>query len=142
MFLLPTAIRFILSYLLWPSNEPPNQSISFTLRHEHALFNHSRLVFSDVPTTLTPSTYTLNTRPIGVHRPSSLSVFTEKKEGVEGVLWNDIPVVGPDVNRRETVVQLAKMASNTYMPGSQGHSGWYDLGPKWNTVCPFLSFFL
>jgi lipase ATG15 len=96
-------------------------------------------VFSDVPTTLALSTYTVNTRPIDVHRPSSLLVFPNAGSE-ERVLWNDIPVVGPDVNRRETLVQLAKMANNAYNPGAQGHSGWYDLGPTWNTVGPFPFF--
>ena len=46
--------------------------------------------------------------------------------------WQEDEVPGPDVTRRETLLLLAKMTSNTYF---EPHTrGWYNLTDEWNVV--------
>jgi lipase ATG15 len=53
--------------------------------------------------------------------------------------WDQANVIGPDVESRETLLQLAMMTSNAYATGPDKKAEWYDLGSDWNTVCFFLS---
>jgi hypothetical protein len=46
--------------------------------------------------------------------------------------WQEDEVPGPDVTRRETLLLLAKMTSNTYF--EPGNRGWYNLTDEWNVV--------
>jgi hypothetical protein len=46
--------------------------------------------------------------------------------------WEEDEVAGPDVTRRETLLLLAKMTSNTYF--TPGARGWYNLTDEWNVV--------
>jgi putative lipase involved disintegration of autophagic bodies len=46
--------------------------------------------------------------------------------------WEEDEVSGPDVMRRETLLLLAKMTSNTYFEPHKG--GWYNLTDEWNVV--------
>jgi len=51
--------------------------------------------------------------------------------------WEEDEVPGPDVTRRETLLLLAKMTSNTYF--KPGTNGWYNLTDEWNVVRPVVS---
>ncbi len=48
--------------------------------------------------------------------------------------WEEDEVVGPDVEKRDTLLELAKMTNNAYL--EPGEAGWYDLGGEWNVVSP------
>lgn len=49
--------------------------------------------------------------------------------------WRDVDVPGPDVTKRENLLQLANMTYNSYY--EVGHKDWYDLGSGWNASHPF-----
>ena len=46
--------------------------------------------------------------------------------------WQEDEVFGPDVMRRETLLLLAKMTSNTYYEPYK--RGWYNLTDDWDVV--------
>ncbi|KAH7890131.1 Alpha/Beta hydrolase protein [Phlebopus sp. FC_14] len=141
----PATIRLLLGSLLW-LDDPPRRpqtppQLSFQLLHEHGITNSSRVVFSDVSTsqlmshTLTspadPFTYTVDTSPFITHRPSSFAAFHEARlrslrhaqNDVD--LWRGVEVLGPDVTRRETLLELAKISSNAYCASRD--ADWYDI---------------
>jgi lipase ATG15 len=147
--LLPTTIRILLSSFLWPKDSQittsPSSPLTFSLRHEHGT-DGSRIVFSNVVSSFAPTTYAVSTRHVDLHRPSSFSAFSKARWPstsdirLEPLKWHDIKVVGPDVDRRDTLLQLAKMTYNAYASGPGSSSEWYEIGPKWNTVRVFISF--
>ncbi|KAG5337287.1 hypothetical protein C0989_009933 [Termitomyces sp. Mn162] len=49
--------------------------------------------------------------------------------------WNEEEVIGPDVESRETLLELAKMTNNAYL--CDDDPDWYDLGDSWNDSYPF-----
>ena len=77
-------------------------------------------------------------KPTTVSRPRSLealhgarlkSLIHAQSEPVE---WDAVETLGPDIEDRHTLVQLARMAGDAYsLPGS---SNWYDVDDVWNTV--------
>lgn len=137
--LLPTTLRVLLASLLWTKNPPSaTSSLRFQLRHEHAVSNTSLIIFSDVAPSFTADSYGVNTRPVLTHKPSSDAAFSRARlrslrhMQSELLQWHDEEVVGPDVENRETLLQLAKMTSNSYFEPVDKE--WYDLGPRWNNV--------
>jgi len=55
------------------------------------------------------------------------------KRGQSALLnWQEDEVPGPDVMRRETLLLLAKMTSNTYFEPHRRE--WYNLTDDWNVV--------
>ena len=46
--------------------------------------------------------------------------------------WDEDEVPGPDVESRETLLELAKITNNAYL--EPGEPGWYELGDNWNVV--------
>lgn len=102
-------------------------------------------------------THSLQTRRTSVHRPASQAAFhaarahsrrRKKEKSVLGrfaldrewgqsVGWEEEDVQGPALDKRETVVTLAKMTNNAYLTPDE--AGWYDLGGNWTTVS-LLSF--
>ena len=129
--LLPSALRFLITSLLWkqepPPRTPPN-SLTFELRHEHAVTNGSLLVFSDVPRFRQLAgeddrfQYSVKTTATRSH------VFTQFLNA-----WDEVEVPGPNVTDRETLHTLATMTSNAYYQDPE-KKGWYDLGSDWNSV--------
>ena len=128
--LLPSALRFLVTSLLWKEEylRPPANSLTFELRHEHAVTNGSLLVFSDVPKFRQLAgeddrlQYTVKTKGTRSH------VFTRSLNS-----WDDVEVPGPNVTDRETLHTLATMTNNAYYQDLD-RKGWYDLGPDWNSV--------
>jgi hypothetical protein len=48
------------------------------------------------------------------------------------VEWEEVQMLGPDVDDRHTLGQLARMTGNAYaLPGQKN---WYDIDEAWNTV--------
>jgi lipase ATG15 len=126
--------------------------LNFQLRHMHATTSSAHVYFSDVPPELlsvhglaSSPEVPIVTSPVLTSRPPSLHEFTAarhmSKRGQRPMLdWEVDEVLGPDVTRRETLLLLAKMTSNTYF--SPEHSDWYDLGDEWDVVRSLLIFFL
>lgn len=133
--ILPTALQALIGSILWTDAPPP--SLTFRLRHTHAITNRSRAIFTDVPLALAADrdVYSIQTRPTVIHRPSSRNDFMSSRFSrvTDAHLWIADTTEGPNVEKRETLLELAKMTHNTYFePNSKE---WYDLGSDWNTVC-------
>lgn len=83
-------------------------------------------------------TFTLRAQPTTVYRPRSQadlqharirSLHNGESQKVE---WETVEILGPDIEDRNTLVQLARMTGNAYaLPGKKN---WYDIDPKWNNV--------
>jgi len=117
---------------------PSNDVLNFHLRHFHAATSSAHVYLSDVPHELsTASGFSILTSPIHTTRPSSLDAFAAARHmserGQSAKLdWEEDEVPGPDVTRRETLLLLAKMTSNTYF--KPGTNGWYNLTDEWDVV--------
>ena len=130
--LLPSALQFLVTSLLWKEEYPQSQgsSLTFELRHEHAATNGSLPVFSDVPRFRQLADeddrlqYQLKTKATKSH------LFTQAFNS-----WDEVEVPGPNVTDRETLHTLAMMTNNAYYLDPD-KKGWYDLGPDWNSVNP------
>ena len=128
--LLPSALQFLITSLLWKEERPRPQdnSLTFELRHEHAVANGSLLVFSDVPKFRQLAgeddrlQYSVRTKATQSH------IFTQLFDS-----WDEVEVPGPNVTDRETLHTLAMMTNNAYHEDPD-QKGWYDLGPDWNPV--------
>ena len=128
--LLPSALQFLITSLLWGAEylPTPANSLTFELRHEHAAINGSLLVFSDVPKFRQLAgeddrlQYSVGTKATQSH------VFTQFLNS-----WDEVEVSGPNVTDRETLRTLAMMTSNAYFQDPH-KKGWYDLGTDWNSV--------
>ncbi|THH08706.1 hypothetical protein EW145_g2524 [Phellinidium pouzarii] len=118
-----------------PIYEP---SLSFSLRHQHAIANDSRVFFADVPPSLTDNQHVLKFRNIQMHRPRSYDAFTAARTNAllnmetDAELWVKSTIPAPNVEDRETLLTLAKMTNNAYF----GHSSkdWYPLEPYWGNI--------
>lgn len=145
MFLaLPSALQLLLAPLLLVSDlghrqeqkvlidRPPSRT--FTLRHEHAIANDSRVLFADIPQSFLSEQHTINTRTIQTYRPSSLRAFSSARSSysngvTDSNLWIQKTTPAPDVGERETLLSLAKMTNNAYFAPSDKE--WYALDPSW-----------
>ncbi|GLB35645.1 putative lipase (class 3) [Lyophyllum shimeji] len=120
--ILPTALRTLIVWLLWSGdNNTAPAPLRFQLRHEHGVTNDSLTIFANTPPSLAAETYDI--APPLVRRHS------------EPLRWTDEEVKGPNVQQRETLLQLAKMTYNSYVTPKD--SDWYDLGRRWNASFPF-----
>ena len=136
-------LRVLFTSLLWTKHpldlEDGATPLRFQLRHQHAVTNNSRVLFSDVAPLFVAETYNVNTRYINAHRPSSYSAFSHAR--LQSIMhmqnqflpWENVRLLGPNVGSRETLLQLAKMTHNSYF--DTDHPNWYDLGDAWNKVC-------
>ena len=139
--LLPTTLQLFLTSLLWhPPSTPPSPTLQFQLRHHHALSNTSRVIFSDTKPELAfaAGAFSIPTKPMTVHRPTSQALLRSARFRGGNVPWEPSEVYGPDVQDRETLLLLAKMANNAYTEPDK--SDWYDIGPYWNVVSTALDF--
>lgn len=114
--------------------------LTFELRHQHAVSKGSRVVFSDIPQSRfsSPDTHGISTRQTTVYRPESPTAFHRarlrsiRQQQSEPLGWTAGDVSGPDVNDRETLLELAKMTNNAYLEPDE--KGWYELGNNWTVV--------
>jgi lipase ATG15 len=121
-----------------------DNALSFHLRHTHVATSSAQVYFKDVPPELlsvngleSVPPVSIVTSPVRTTRPPSLHEFTAarhlSKRGRTALLdWKEDEVPGPDVTRRETLLLLAKMTSNTYFV--PGNNEWYNLTDEWNVV--------
>ena len=157
--MLPTSVASLLVHLFisyftgthrLDNNVSP--ALKFELRHLHAVSSSSATVlFSDVsspellqthtlsdPSGSTKASYSVQTSSIKTHRPSSFASFSNarlrslrfgKNEWVD---WKEDEILGPNVESRETLLELAKMTNNAYLEPDE--TGWYALNGTWNVV--------
>lgn len=139
---------------LQPAQVEPPPILLFELRHLHAVAsNSSRTIFADVsPDKLqtvqgySNGSYSIRTRPITTHRPSSFSAFARARTRAlrfgesEWLDWEEEEVLAPDVESREVLLHLAKMTNNAYVDPDD--PAWYDLNEGWNTVRGSPTFYL
>jgi putative lipase involved disintegration of autophagic bodies len=138
--LLPVAIQTLLTSFLWTDNQHLNATkpLRFQLRHEHAVSNASRIIFSDVAPSFVPDVYGVDTRHVISHQPSSMSAFSRARlrslrhAQNDASLWKENDLLAPNVKHRETLLTLAKMTSNAY--NKPADKEWYDLDTNWNSV--------
>ena len=71
-----------------------------------------------------------------VHKPASQALLRSARLRGGSIPWEPAEVDGPDIQDRETLLLLAKMANNAYTEPDK--SDWYDIGPNWNVVSPIL----
>jgi len=124
-----------------------NDVLTFHLRHVHAATSSAHVYLSDVPHDLSSASgndfdflstpLSISTSPVRTTRPSSLDEFTAARHmSMRGQSathgWEADEVTGPDVTRRETLLLLAKMTSNSYF--TPGTNGWYNLTDEWDVV--------
>jgi lipase ATG15 len=125
---LPATLYLFISRLLGLT-DPPNPSIPFYLRHAHAIDDTFGVVFQDVPQSLTARPVSVGIRPIRASRPRFST-----NGSVHQLEWDDVGVPGPDVESRETLLELAKMTYNAYNESPESDGSWYELESQWNTV--------
>lgn len=141
---LPVVLQGLISSYLWPTNPPNEASISpltFQLRHQHGASSSARILFSDIQRDSAFSgvetEFTIHAVKGKTSKPSSLDAFTApRRSRIMGqtpmVTWNEIEVPVPDVTKRSSLLQLAKMAGNAYA-ADVNSSGWYDISDEWNS---------
>ncbi|KAG8899376.1 putative lipase atg15 [Tulasnella sp. 403] len=85
---------------------------------------------------------TIRTRPMKVRRPRSQAEFQRARIHSMRTLetlpldWDEIEVPGPDIEDRQTLLELAKMTGNAYALDSESKH-WYSLDERWNSSTPF-----
>lgn len=133
------------------ANSPTSEGgplLSFTAEHEFHLLDAcvdhvplSRPILSPLQSTGTTatSTFVLKARPTTIVRPRSPDILQRARlrslryGQSERVEWDKIDIIGPDIEDRHTLAQLARMTGNAYaLPGQKN---WYDVDPAWNSVC-------
>jgi lipase ATG15 len=54
------------------------------------------------------------------------------------LLWEEEEIAAPDIESRDTLLTLAKMANNAYV--EPGDPAWYELDSNWTVVRSFMTF--
>ena len=157
--LLSSVATLFVPFLSWLSGDDPRRNnelldepsvLQFELRHLHAVSPTSaQVLFSDVsPQTLktlsndhsgsTKPSYSVRSRLGKTFRPSSFAAHSQARLRSlrfgenEWLDWNEDEVLEPDVENRETLLELAKMTNNAYVKPEDPE--WYDLNGNWNVV--------
>lgn len=100
--------------------------------------NATRIVFSDIVSSLVSKEFEVGTQRVTSHRPLSFSAFSSARFRAmrhrqnDALLWKEIDILGPNVTDRKTLLTLAKMTGNAYT--TPNAKDWYDLGSYWNAV--------
>lgn len=129
--------------------EPP-LTVPFSLRQEITLAesiqepgeNGVQTTFhvANVINAQTRTSTTLKARPTTVWRPRDPDALQHARLSSlrhaqsEPVEWEEVELIGPDIEDKHTLGQLARMTGNAYaLPGEKS---WYDIDDAWNTVRP------
>lgn len=139
LYVIPTALRTLIATFLWSKEvHDATAPLRFYLRHEHAVSNDSRIVFSNVVPSFSAEPYQISTTNVKAYKPASFTAFsnarTRSMRHMQTVplSWGDVEIPGPDVRKRENLQLLAKMTYNSYF--APGDKEWYDLSSGWNSV--------
>ncbi|KAF8802495.1 alpha/beta-hydrolase [Phlegmacium glaucopus] len=153
--MLPTLVAglFLHLFSIFTGNFNPQEhrdTLKFELRHLHAVSSSSpTVIFSDVslpaslsdPSGSTKATYSIQTSSTKTYRPSSHASYSNARLRSlrfgenEWVDWEEDEIIGPNVESRETLLELARMASNGYL--QPNGTGWYNLNGTFNTSHAF-----
>jgi putative lipase involved disintegration of autophagic bodies len=138
-YIIPAALRALIATFLLSKEIPEATApLRFHLRHEHAVSDNSRIVFSNIAPSFSAESYQISTRSVKAYRPDSYAAFSNartrsmRQMQTVPLSWGDVDVPGPDVRKRETLQLLAKMTYNSYF--EQSDKEWYDLGSEWSSV--------
>ncbi|KAF8623624.1 hypothetical protein AX17_007326 [Amanita inopinata Kibby_2008] len=126
-----------------PQPAPKDTRLHFELRHFHAVSSAARVAFSDAPSSLT--TNAVLTRSMATFKPPSFGEFSRVRSlSLKGgnhtateqrLHWDEEEIIGPNVESRETLLELAKMTNNAYVEPGSGE--WYELDGDWTVSYPF-----
>lgn len=144
-FIVCLIVLLVVNNFQTPPSPPTN--LRFELRHLHAVSPSAHVVFQDVPSLpksfsrqqLENRTFSVGTRQISTQRgPDFDSLWQARVHSMkfgqsQRLNWEEVIIPGPDVESRETLLQLAKMSNNAYLTPEEPE--WYDLGGGWNNVC-------
>ena len=120
---------------------PISNTLTFQLRHFHAVTPSAHVFFADAPSRSTLNTDTqplsIPTAPVKTARPLSAAAFLEARAlsmhaQPTAPDWEDHEIPGPDVSKREALLLLAKMTSNAYKEPDE--DSWYNLTDEWGIV--------
>lgn len=137
--MLSIALFLLLGPTIFAVDAPERySSVSFGLRHTYSQSDESASPsFAHVEQSHLQATHTLQARPTTVYRPRSQAALERARlrslhhAESEKVEWDEVDILGPDIENRHTLSQLARMTGNAYaLPGR----GWYDIDQTWNTV--------
>jgi len=124
------SLELLLSFSLLTIAAAKPHSIPVVLRPAHR-YDHGPSTQQPLfhPVTLLPDTpvpsWTLKAVPTTIYRPRFI-------EDSHHTPWDPIDVLGPDIEDRHTLSQLARMSGNAY--ALPGQTNWYDLDSAWNIV--------
>ncbi|KZT09639.1 alpha/beta-hydrolase [Laetiporus sulphureus 93-53] len=136
--ILQVTTHLALAALIIPSTEisfTPQQE--YTLPQDYALDGPQSVFAVSSPDDAPTPTFTLKARPTTIWRPRSAEVYQRARAGLgsEEVEWEQVEVMGPYVEDKHTLTQLARMTGNAYaLPGQKN---WYEIDPTWNHSFPF-----
>ncbi|KAJ7471489.1 alpha/beta-hydrolase [Mycena galericulata] len=152
--MLPTALTSLLASLLSLLTDsldaepvpPPPPTLSFELRHLHAVSPSAHVVFADVPQRagiLGDNSHALKTRTIRSYRPPSFALHAQARAQsmwfgqslLQDFPWEEDEISAPDVEDRVSLLELAKMSNNAYV--DLNDTAWYELGANWTVSYPF-----
>ncbi|KAK7690450.1 hypothetical protein QCA50_005548 [Cerrena zonata] len=124
--------------------------VEFQLRHYHTITADAQILFHDAPEDLSDSirlplspnpSYTIKTKRTTSHKPQSYEDYLYARSlSIQGepyreIQWAEDDIIAPDVENRQTLLELAKMTNNAYL--EPGEAGWYELSGEWNVSYPF-----
>ncbi|KAJ7757799.1 alpha/beta-hydrolase [Mycena maculata] len=121
-------------------------TLSFELRHLHAVSPGAHVVFADVPqqaVILEENSHALQTRTIRTYKPPSFALYAQARAQsmrfgqslLQDFPWEEEEITGPDVEDRVTLLELGKMSNNAYVESND--TAWYELGEEWTVSYPF-----
>ena len=146
MFISFANFIFPLLDLFFPPNVPRrpilSQTLTFQLRHFHAVTPSAHVYFADAPSRSTFNAdiqpLSISTAPVRTARPLSAETRALSMRAQPAALdWEDHEIPGPDVSKRETLLLLAKMTSNAYHEPDT--DAWYNLTDEWGIVRSLVS---
>jgi lipase ATG15 len=130
---------------LFSTGTPPQATrnqLHFELRHQYALSNSTSVIFTDIPKIssgdVAQTSYSVRTREITSYKQSYFVPYSRRPsrslrlDQSENGDWDEVEILGPDVESREVLLELAKMTHNAYLEVDD--SRWYDLGENWTSV--------
>ena len=114
-------------YRLVAAAQPRSQPIIVSPAHHYNCDSTTHVSFHPIPLlpdTLVPS-WTLQAVPTTVYRRRS-------QEYLKHPTWEPVEILGPDIQDKHTISQLARISGNAYaLPGQKN---WYDVDSAWNVV--------
>ena len=138
-----TTLASFITHLLGLHNND-TRFLTFELRQQHVVSSDARVAFANVaPSHIyshsdTGAPYRVEAKLVISTRPPSFEVYSQARllsmrhaQSLD-MPWDEDEVLGPNVESRETLLLLAKMANDAYVEPAD--PAWYNLGTDWNQV--------